>query len=44
MNLPRPRDRRALNHDPRFKEVRRRVIDFLLGPGRRPPALLEATA
>jgi len=41
VGLPRPRDRRALNHDPRFKDVRRRVIGFLLDRGRRP---LEATA
>jgi len=39
--LPRPRDRRALNHDARFKDVRRRVIGFLLDRGRGP---LEATA
>jgi nitrate/nitrite transport system ATP-binding protein len=44
VDLPRPRDRRALNHDPRFKQVRRRVLDFLLGPGRRPPVRLPATA
>ena len=30
VNLPRPRDRKALNHDPRFKEIRREVIEFLL--------------
>jgi nitrate/nitrite transport system ATP-binding protein len=35
VGLPRPRDRKALNRDPRFKEVRARVIEFLLGPGRR---------
>jgi nitrate/nitrite transport system ATP-binding protein len=34
--LPRPRDRKALNHDPRFKAVRGQVIDFLMGPARRP--------
>jgi nitrate/nitrite transport system ATP-binding protein len=33
--LARPRDRKALNHDPRFKRVRGRVIDYLLGPARR---------
>ena len=32
-----PRDRKALNHDPRFKEIRAPVIDYLLGPGRRRP-------
>ena len=30
IDLPRPRDRKALNHDPRFKEIRREVIEFLL--------------
>jgi nitrate/nitrite transport system ATP-binding protein len=34
--LPRPRDRKAINHDPRFKEIRHRVLDFLLGPGGKP--------
>jgi nitrate/nitrite transport system ATP-binding protein len=38
VGLSRPRDRKALNHDPRFKEVRGRVIEYLLGPGRRRPA------
>jgi len=30
IDLPRPRDRKALNHEPRFKEIRRQVIEFLL--------------
>jgi len=30
VDLPRPRDRKALNHEPRFKEVRRQVIEYLL--------------
>jgi nitrate/nitrite transport system ATP-binding protein len=38
VTLPRPRDRKAVNHDVRFKEVRGRVIEYLLGPGRRRPA------
>ncbi len=38
VGLPRPRDRKALNHEPRFKEVRGQVIEYLLGPGRRRPA------
>jgi nitrate/nitrite transport system ATP-binding protein len=42
--LPRPRDRKAVNHDARFKEVRGRVIDYLLGPGRRRPAPLAEGA
>jgi nitrate/nitrite transport system ATP-binding protein len=36
VNLPRPRDRKAINHDPRFKEIRHKVLDFLLGPGGKP--------
>ncbi|MBE2214875.1 MAG: ABC transporter ATP-binding protein [Opitutaceae bacterium] len=28
--LPRPRDRAAINHDPAFKAIRTRVLDFLL--------------
>lgn len=38
VGLARPRDRKALNHDARFKEIRGRVIEYLLGPGRRRPA------
>jgi len=30
VDIPRPRDRRALNHDPRFKAIRRQVYDFML--------------
>jgi nitrate/nitrite transport system ATP-binding protein len=30
IDIPRPRDRKALNHNRRFKEIRREVIDFLL--------------
>jgi nitrate/nitrite transport system ATP-binding protein len=33
--IPRPRDRKSMNHDPKFKSVRNRVIEYLLGPGRR---------
>jgi nitrate/nitrite transport system ATP-binding protein len=35
VDLPRPRDRKALNHHPRFKEIRRQVIEYLLGAGGR---------
>jgi nitrate/nitrite transport system ATP-binding protein len=38
VDLPRPRDRKALNHDPRFKEIRREVLGFLLGAGAHPKA------
>lgn len=33
VDLPRPRDRKAMNHDPRFREIRREVIDYLCGEG-----------
>ncbi len=33
VDLPRPRDRKAINHVPRFKEIRREVIEYLLGVG-----------
>lgn len=32
--LPRPRDRRLLNRDPRFKQLRSEVIEYLLDQGR----------
>ncbi|WP_437729117.1 ABC transporter ATP-binding protein [Sorangium sp. So ce861] len=38
VDLDRPRDRKALNHDPRFKEIRGAVINYLLGPGAGPKA------
>lgn len=31
VNLPRPRDRKAINHDPRFRSIRNEVIAYLLG-------------
>jgi nitrate/nitrite transport system ATP-binding protein len=33
VDIERPRDRKALNHDPRFKEIRKEVIGYLLGSG-----------
>lgn len=30
IDIPRPRDRKAINHEPRFKEIRRGIIDWLL--------------
>ncbi|QOV89556.1 nitrate ABC transporter ATP-binding protein [Humisphaera borealis] len=33
VDIPRPRDRKAMNHDPRFKEIRQQVIEWLLGEG-----------
>src|SRR6266699_3514579 len=31
VEIPRPRDRKAINHDTHFKEIRRDVIEFMLG-------------
>jgi nitrate/nitrite transport system ATP-binding protein len=33
VTLPRPRDRKAVNHDLRFQEIRKQVIGYLLGAG-----------
>jgi nitrate ABC transporter ATP-binding subunit len=33
VDIPRPRDRKAMNHDPRFKAIRQQVIEWLLGEG-----------
>jgi len=35
IDIPRPRDRRDLNKEPHFIDIRRRVLDFLLGEGAR---------
>lgn len=35
VEIPRPRDRKALNHDPSYKELRKQVIDYLLSLGAR---------
>jgi len=35
VDIPRPRDRKALNHDPRFKVIRAQVIDYLLSSAAR---------
>lgn len=35
VDIERPRDRKALNHDSRFKEIRKEVIGYLLGTGSR---------
>lgn len=44
VGLSRPRDRRRLARDPRFRELRHEVLAWLLGPGRRRTAVAEATA
>ena len=33
LDLERPRDRKALNHDPRFKQIRKEIISYLLASG-----------
>ncbi|WP_434048445.1 MULTISPECIES: ABC transporter ATP-binding protein [Sorangium] len=43
VDLDRPRDRKAINHDPRFKEIRGAVIGYLLGPGAEPGAGTSAS-
>jgi nitrate/nitrite transport system ATP-binding protein len=43
VDLARPRDRKAINHDPRFKEIRNQVIGYLTGPGKRKPLLTEVS-
>jgi nitrate/nitrite transport system ATP-binding protein len=35
VEIARPRDRKALNHNLEFKQVRKSVLDYLLGPGGR---------
>jgi nitrate/nitrite transport system ATP-binding protein len=35
VDVGRPRDRKALQHDPRWKKIRNQVIEYLLGPGSR---------
>jgi nitrate/nitrite transport system ATP-binding protein len=45
VDIPRPRDRRALSRDPRFRAIRNEVIAYLLGPGaRRKSAPADAAA
>jgi nitrate/nitrite transport system ATP-binding protein len=34
VEIPRPRDRKAINHDPHFKDLRRELISFMLGSKR----------
>ncbi|MEY4917953.1 MAG: Bicarbonate transport ATP-binding protein CmpD, partial [Verrucomicrobiota bacterium] len=30
VEIPRPRDRKSINHDPHFKQLRREVVEFML--------------
>jgi nitrate/nitrite transport system ATP-binding protein len=43
IDIPRPRDRKTLSRDPRFRAIRNEIIAYLLGPGARkkPGAVLE---
>jgi nitrate/nitrite transport system ATP-binding protein len=34
IEIPRPRDRKTINHDPHFKQLRREVAEFLLNSRR----------
>ena len=43
VTIPRPRDRKAINHDPRFKEIRRSVVDFLLSSNARSKVSVSRT-
>ena len=36
IDIPRPRDRKAINHDTRYKDLRRRITEYLLGDGAKP--------
>jgi nitrate/nitrite transport system ATP-binding protein len=41
ITIPRPRDRKAMNHNADFKHVRNTVIEYLLGPGRQGKSVEE---
>jgi nitrate/nitrite transport system ATP-binding protein len=41
VEIPRPRDRKAINHDPHFKELRREIIEFLLNSQQHRPAMVS---
>jgi nitrate/nitrite transport system ATP-binding protein len=44
VDLPRPRNRKRLNRDPAFRSIRNRVVEYLLGPGRRAGAIPATSA
>jgi nitrate/nitrite transport system ATP-binding protein len=44
VDLARPRDRKAINHEPRFKAIRNQVITYLTGPGKRRGGGVETAA
>ena len=41
VTLPRPRDRKALNHDPEFKRLRALVTNQLIGYGARRKTMIS---
>ncbi|MES2307416.1 MAG: ABC transporter ATP-binding protein [Verrucomicrobiota bacterium] len=41
VNIPRPRDRKTINHIPEFKEIRKRVNGYLLGGALKPKIKIE---
>ncbi len=42
IEIPRPRDRKGINHDPHFKQLRREIIEFLLNSkGQRQTAITK---
>jgi nitrate/nitrite transport system ATP-binding protein len=43
VDIERPRDRKALNHDPRFRAIRLSVLEYLLESGKQKRAEREAT-
>ncbi|HVR36784.1 MAG TPA: ABC transporter ATP-binding protein [Methylomirabilota bacterium] len=40
VDLPRPRDRKTLNQEPCYRQLRRTLLDFLVGAGRRPETVV----
>ncbi|RYZ06276.1 MAG: ABC transporter ATP-binding protein [Myxococcales bacterium] len=44
VDIARPRDRKELNHDPRFREIRLGVLEYLLESGKQKRAEREAAA
>lgn len=44
VDIERPRDRKELNHDPRFREIRLGVLEYLLESGKKKRAEREAAA
>jgi nitrate/nitrite transport system ATP-binding protein len=44
VDIERPRDRKELNHDPRFRAIRLGVLEYLLESGKQKRAEREATS